>query len=113
MGQFADHVRRLYAGHLPDKAEASSRVTEMVFGAGKKALSAPYTGTGVRAAKKAPEPLEPSPAPSELLEVSLCHKPFLFVGIMAGTTGLEPATSAVTGQRSNQLSYAPIRGARR
>ena len=24
---------------------------------------------------------------------------------MAGTTGLEPATSAVTGQRSNQLSY--------
>jgi hypothetical protein len=29
--------------------------------------------------------------------------------IMAGTTGLEPATSAVTGQRSNQLNYVPTR----
>ncbi len=28
-------------------------------------------------------------------------------GKMAGPTGLEPATSGVTGQRSNQLSYGP------
>jgi hypothetical protein len=28
---------------------------------------------------------------------------------MAGTTGLEPATSAVTGQHSNQLNYVPNR----
>ena len=27
--------------------------------------------------------------------------------MMAGVTGLEPATSSVTGQRSNQLSYTP------
>jgi hypothetical protein len=31
----------------------------------------------------------------------------IFFGLVAGTTGLEPATSAVTGQRSNQLSYVP------
>jgi hypothetical protein len=41
------------------------------------------------------------------LEVS--HKPLISDSyrFMAGTTGLEPATSAVTGQRSNQLSYVP------
>ncbi len=28
---------------------------------------------------------------------------------MAGWTGLEPATSGVTGRRSNQLNYHPLR----
>ena len=33
-------------------------------------------------------------------------------GLLSGTgaTGLEPATSGVTGRRSNRLSYAPVRG---
>ena len=42
------------------------------------------------------------------------NRPRLFLRVlrkpfkrMAGTTGLEPATSAVTGQRSNQLNYVP------
>ena len=31
--------------------------------------------------------------------------------MLAGVTGLEPAASGVTGQRSNQLSYTPrVRG---
>ena len=36
-----------------------------------------------------------------------CQSSLKLFGMMAGTTGLEPATSAVTGQRSNQLSYVP------
>jgi hypothetical protein len=33
--------------------------------------------------------------------------PAMLLKYMAGTTGLEPAASAVTGQRSNQLNYVP------
>ena len=61
------------------KREANNRVMEMVFEAGRKKLSAP------------------SSAPSkEDLDFATCHKPFVFFRFMAGTTGLEPATSAVT-----------------
>src|SRR5215472_11396519 len=37
---------------------------------------------------------------------AISYHPKLLKG-MAGTTGLEPAASAVTGQRSNQLNYVP------
>jgi hypothetical protein len=36
--------------------------------------------------------------------------PAKYLKNMAGTTRLELATSAVTGQRSNQLNYVPSRG---
>ena len=35
------------------------------------------------------------------------HSPRKYLRRMAGSTGLEPAASAVTGQRSNQLNYDP------
>ena len=39
------------------------------------------------------------------------RKPWLTCeAFMAGVTGLEPATSGLTGQRSNQLSYTPMMG---
>ena len=36
--------------------------------------------------------------------------PTVKMGKVAGVAGLEPVTSAVTGQRSNQLSYTPVKG---
>jgi hypothetical protein len=58
-----------------------------------------------------------NPVPTECL---LKHKKpqrafarFNFRNFMAGTTRLELATSAVTGQRSNQLNYVPAEGVNR
>ena len=39
------------------------------------------------------------------------RKPLSLKGELAGWTGLEPATSDVTGRRSNRLNYHPARGA--
>ena len=40
----------------------------------------------------------------------LIYKMRIVINLMAGVTGLEPATYRVTGDRSNQLSYTPILG---
>ncbi len=50
----------------------------------------------------------PEPEHTELAQATgSAHLQALF---KAGATGLEPATSGVTGRRSNQLNYAPGRG---
>ena len=42
-----------------------------------------------------------------LLAILLSEEPQKSAAEVAGVTGLEPAASGVTGQRSNQLSYTP------
>ena len=72
------------------KREANDLVVQMMLEGGNRRLSAL------------------SPAPSTCIRD--CHystKSLILFDLVAGTTGLEPATSAVTGQRSNQLSYVP------
>ena len=51
--------------------------------------------------------IAPISNPRPLLFWGVTHDSKVF-RIMAGTTGLEPAASAVTGQRSDQLSYVPL-----
>ena len=43
----------------------------------------------------------------ELLRNLIVKRTFGF-NAMAGTKGLEPSASCVTGRRSNQLNYAPV-----
>ena len=47
----------------------------------------------------------------DILIIEKKHKSFtlfvMFFLLLSGLTGLEPATSAVTGRRSNQLNYSP------
>src|SRR5882757_7725868 len=96
---------------LISKGRAEIVVGRGSFGGKRRRFQHPRQhpcGREKRGIEKALRTLAPCPAPSEvILDLATCHKPFIFLRFMAGTTGLEPATSAVTGQRSNQLSYVP------
>jgi hypothetical protein len=74
-------------------------------------LSDEYVGTRSRVIMKLPAEEFPQATKMGAARRPF-HKEFVtatnrVLGFMAGTTGLEPATSAVTGQRSDQLSYVP------
>jgi len=87
------------------KREANNRVMTMVLEADKKKAPSPLS-TGAKGRRKRCGSLQHPQRRVLILPLAINF----FFRFMAGTTGLEPATSAVTGQRSNQLSYVPRRG---
>lgn len=48
------------------------------------------------------------PVRTEFLTANSDSAGVLFLDLRTGLTGLEPATSAVTGRCSNQLNYSPL-----
>ena len=72
------------------------RLRMKLYSANVSAISTPATNTG---------PIVPARTASLITRLTV-----LMGDKMAGVAGLEPVTSAVTGQRSNQLSYTPAKG---
>ena len=77
---------------LPQKADKTTPLAVKTAGAAAVFILEPATESAV------------SGMPSQNHKKTVLADGFL----MAGVTGLEPATSCVTGRRSNQLSYTPI-----
>jgi hypothetical protein len=68
----------------------------MVFKAGRKKLSAPSKGAKGETKKGADRSSTLVSPSKEKVDNVTCHKPLYYLDLVAGTTGLEPATSAVT-----------------
>jgi hypothetical protein len=70
-----------------------------VLEAGKKKLSTPSKGANSKTKNGADRSSALVRSSKEVHDFATCHKTFVFLGFMSGTTGLEPATSAVTVHR--------------
>ncbi len=89
---------------LPNYASQASQIASQILGAeGQSGSLAVATGGGVKADKNSA-----IIGGSRILTLSETQRGQMWK--MAGVAGLEPVTSAVTGQRSNQLSYTPAVG---
>lgn len=62
---------------------------------------------GIRADRQLPTPRDQRCAQPYAIAQNELQRGNSGLKKLAGTTGLEPAASAVTGQRSNQLNYVP------
>ena len=99
MGTSVKMIDRTY-GHLVAGADAYERELLDAFDARRRTALDTYWTRRPRRMRRSDAPQKhESPAAAGLVTFT-------------GATGLEPATSGVTGRRSNQLSYAP-RGRRR
>ena len=98
------------AGHGRPKGEGGARVSSIRFAlrarirrSGHPCSGPPPEGLrdGVTSPLAGPSPVSPAPQNEKGSRLG----PFF---ILAGLTGLEPATSSVTGWHSNRLSYNPL-----
>ena len=94
MGTSVKMIDRTY-GHLVAGADAYERELLDTFDARREALDTWWTRRTSGMPRSSERFNQKSPANAELL-------------MPTGATGLDPATSGVTGRRSNQLSYAPL-----
>ena len=104
-----DPIVRKITGHRSRELERYQHLTPEL-----RALTVNLIATELFRAKRARKEEKMAHLPAQCaagvsLKTQMPRKGLPGGGIMAGSTGLEPATSGVTGRRSNQLNYDPAR----